>query len=1468
MTTRSWIRGRFARTRRTLRKTQASCRQSLEALEERTLLSVNFAPAVNFAAGGHVSSVAVGDFNHDGKPDLVTANSDSLNVSVLLGTGTGSFSPAVQYAVGAVGSGPNSVAVGDFNGDGLEDLATADSDSSNNSVNVSVLLGNGDGTFQNAINFAAGHGPHSVAVGDFNGDGLEDLATANSGTTSVSLLPGNGDGSFQSAVNFASGLFSSSVAVGDFNRDGSQDLAVGYFSGSSVSVLLGTGTGSFNPAVNFATGSEPSSVVVGDFNGDGNPDLATANIGNSNVSVLLGTGTGSFTPAVNFAAGNRPSSVVVGDFDGDGKPDLAVANSFDSTISVLIGTGTGSFSPAVNFATGGGPSSVAVGDFNDDGKPDLVVANANDSTLSVLLNTSNSAPTSIALSASNVPENQPSGTAVGTFTTTDPDRNDTFTYTLVGGTGSADNTAFTIVGNQLQTAASFDFETKSSYSIRVRSTDQGGLSTDKVFTISISNVNEPPTVARNVAALTVNEGMSTTNRGTFADPEGRGTVTLTASVGAVTQNNTNGNWTWTYTPPDGPANPTVTITATDAGGLTATTSFTLNVLNVAPTITALTVPAGGNEGSPVNLSAAATDPGVLDTLTYAWTVARPDGTTLATLNGAQASFTPPDNGAYGVSLTVTDKDGGTASRSAAPSGIVGWWSGQGNANDVLGLDNGTLGSGVTFAAGEVGQAFNFSGTNQVTVASAPRLNLTTAVTLEAWIKPSTLAFNNGFGAIIAKSSGATRDYGLFVKSNGALHLSYFNAAGTNILLETAANLVPVGQLSHVAGVINTATGVMQIYLNGQLVASRATSGSMVANSVPLTIGLSDAGLNYGFQGLIDEPSIYGRALSQAEIQTIVNSGSRGKVPPVAVANVAPTPALSGFTTGLATQVLTYTAAATDPSSLDQAAGFAYNITWGDGTPIQSVAATAGNGSGVSLSHSFTRAGTFTVTLSATDKDNGRGSISSKVTVLAVTSANLQTVINQQGSFTFQATTDAQAQSVTTALNGLSAQATPTTLTLNLGSGSYSDTTANPPAGTTLVINGSGGTTTIVGHSPALVVTTGNVILSNMTLVTSTDAPTLQVTGGNVTLRNVVIEESTMANQAALWITDGTVDLGTAASPGGNVFDAHGPGELIHNAGAGAVSAIGNTFQADDVAITSPYAIKDEIFDALNLHGGGLVTYVANNVYVTPASGSIQRGVDAVAAGGTVNVEAGWYNNYDAGSKLLTISFQGGPTLSQQPNSQDPSLRDVVVTGTDRNDQIQFSPGGGLQVHVNGLPTARFAPTGRIVAYGLGGNDQIEVTGGIGLPALLFGGTGNDLLQDGGGDSVLVGGDGNDLLQSNRGRDLLIGGSGSDLLQGNAGDDLLIAGTTAFDANDVALAAIMAEWTSGRSYATRIANLSGSGSGPRANGNFFLKVSGPDATVFDDNEFDLLIGGSGMDWFFADLSQDIVLARRGERVDLL
>src|SRR5258708_5785643 len=170
---------------------------------------------------------------------------------------------------------------------------------------------------------------------------------------------------------------------------------------------------------------------------------------------------------------------------------------------------------------------------------------------------------------------------------------------------------------------------------------------------------------------------------------------------------------------------------------------------------------------------------------------------------------------------------------------------------------------------------------------------------------------------------------------------------------------------------------------------------------------------------------------------------------------------------------------------------------------------------------------------------------------------------------------------------------------------------------------------------------------------------------------------------------GHADLGSAADPGGNTFNAHGQGELIHSAGPNGVDAVGNTFQVDGGTLTSPYRIKDKIFDALNAGGGGLVTYVQGNAYISVNGGSIQRGVDAIAEEGTVNVEPGSYKLYDAGSKLVTIRFEGGPTLSQQRNPQDPSLRDLVVTGTSGDDHIQFNQGGAaIQAQAQGVPNGQ------------------------------------------------------------------------------------------------------------------------------------------------------------------------------------
>jgi uncharacterized protein (UPF0548 family) len=315
------------------------------------------------------------------------------------GCPTPSFGPAHMFSVGV---NPISVAVGDFNGDGKLDLAVANSgdnpaDVSPTRGSLSVLLGNGDGTFQTAVTYSfAGTNLTAIVVGDFNGDGKLDLAVGNEGPpysgyldAGVSVLLGNGDGTFQQAVNSsAPGAGGYQYVVGDFNGDGKLDLAMpnggtaqaGY-TDNGVSVLLGNGDGTFQTAVNYTVGAAPSSLVVGDFNGDGKPDLAVTKEGTApdypdgGVSVLLGNGDGTFQPAVNYAAGSRPISLAVGDFNRDGKPDLAVGdfgfysnNWTDAGVSVLLGNGDGTFQTATNlYDSLGAYPFLAVGDFNGEG---------------------------------------------------------------------------------------------------------------------------------------------------------------------------------------------------------------------------------------------------------------------------------------------------------------------------------------------------------------------------------------------------------------------------------------------------------------------------------------------------------------------------------------------------------------------------------------------------------------------------------------------------------------------------------------------------------------------------------------------------------------------------------------------------------------------------------------------------------------------------------------------------------------------------------------------------------------------------------------------------------------------------------------------------------------------------------------------------------------------------------------------
>ncbi len=395
-----------------------------------------FNPQVTYTAGMQPSGLSAFDVNHDNILDLVVTDGASSSVYVLTGNGNGTFNAAVPYSTAS--SGGNSITVADFDGDGNPDLAVASGYTSGG--NISILLGNGNGTFHAGPITAVSGSSTFISAGDFNGDGKLDLATvdtygqtvtmflgtgggnfqrkssyitsaipdalvltdfnhdgildvlvaagdarvfgANKDSGNIDVLLGNGDGTFQGAIIANTGgstAGGTALTVSDFNGDGVLDVIVNNHNQGSLFLLPGAGNGAFQAptTINLGSGKQPNALASGDFNGDGKADVAVAEAStNGTVDILLNSSAGFQAPSSFASGGSTPSAIVAADFDGDGKLDLAVANSASGNTTIFHGGGNGTFQLLRTYATGTNPQSIAVSDLNGDGLPDLIVADS------------------------------------------------------------------------------------------------------------------------------------------------------------------------------------------------------------------------------------------------------------------------------------------------------------------------------------------------------------------------------------------------------------------------------------------------------------------------------------------------------------------------------------------------------------------------------------------------------------------------------------------------------------------------------------------------------------------------------------------------------------------------------------------------------------------------------------------------------------------------------------------------------------------------------------------------------------------------------------------------------------------------------------------------------------------------------------------------------------------------------------
>lgn len=356
---------------------------SVALLSLATIASASFGPATHFNTGDEPVSIAADDLNDDGISDLAVANEIADDLTVSIGNGDGTFAAPISYAAG---DSPSAVAIGELSGDDQPDVAV----SNRGSNSISVFTNNGDGTLTEAENWpiAPATGPSDVAIADLNHDARQDMVVTASGNDRIVVMLQNSGGDFDVSKAYVTGFDLGALVVGNLNFNGEAypEVVVTRPNADKVTVFFTHPAGALTPGATKNVGDNPAAVAIGNLSQDHHPDLAVANSGSDDVSILKGTGGGDFEPESRIAAGNGPSAVEIAELNGGPRGgDVIVTNEAADSVSVLMGTGDGaSFWPETHYGTGDEPSSVAITDTDGDHYLDLVTANAASDDASVI----------------------------------------------------------------------------------------------------------------------------------------------------------------------------------------------------------------------------------------------------------------------------------------------------------------------------------------------------------------------------------------------------------------------------------------------------------------------------------------------------------------------------------------------------------------------------------------------------------------------------------------------------------------------------------------------------------------------------------------------------------------------------------------------------------------------------------------------------------------------------------------------------------------------------------------------------------------------------------------------------------------------------------------------------------------------------------------------------------------------------